>query len=384
MKEKNTLIKRREVRMSLFNFSSSVIRSAKDRVGSVYTSVIMAGVSSMQVRTATKRAAGSKTHMKDSRGRRLGPKKQDGVFVIPGQIIMRQRGTKFYPGENVGIGRDHTIFATEPGWVRYYLDPFHPKRKFIGVALKREMRLPSPHFEPTVRRFGGVLLADADKASKEETRMSRKEHKAFPEILSKQQEREAKRLEKFENFKKEIPNYIQQDVDIELGASRLTKIDGFLRGGKNIKEAQFYATYNTKYDLNLALKRGEITQEELEQKLSQYTAVAKLIDTNISFDAHFKLRKYLSDEELLSKQNEIKELLQSKYYTKNPVITKEARSEIYDLIYSSQVFDLSTETLLQRKYLKPIDTGKTQVVRRYNYDTRKIDVMERPLLSGAN
>lgn len=73
---------------------------------------------------------------------------------------MRQRGTKFYPGENVGIGKDHSIFALEPGVVRYYLDPFHPKRKFIGVALRRDLKLPSPHFEPTVRRFGRFELTN--------------------------------------------------------------------------------------------------------------------------------------------------------------------------------------------------------------------------------
>ena len=53
----------------------------------------------LQVRNATKRAAGSRTSMKDSAGRRLGPKKYEGQDVSTGEIIMRQRGTKFYPGE---------------------------------------------------------------------------------------------------------------------------------------------------------------------------------------------------------------------------------------------------------------------------------------------
>ena len=92
----------------------------------------------IQIRTATKRVSGSKTSNKDSAGRRLGPKVHEGHPVKPGQIIMRQRGTKIHPGENVRIGVDHTIYAVEPGFVRFYFDPFHPLRKYVGVALKKD------------------------------------------------------------------------------------------------------------------------------------------------------------------------------------------------------------------------------------------------------
>lgn len=349
--------------------------------GSVYASVVSGAFSVMQVRTATKRAAGSKTHMKDSLGRRLGPKKQDGVFVKPGQIIMRQRGTKFYPGENVGIGRDHTIFATEPGWVRYYLDPFHPKRKFIGVALQREVRLPRPHFDPSMRRFGGVLLEDPNQAGKEETRMSRKEHKAFPEILENQQQRETKRLQKLESFKTQIPNFIPEPIDLELASNRLLKIDGFLRGGKDIKTAQSYATYNYKFDLKLSHKRGELTELELGLLFTQYKEMSQLLDSKISFDSHFGLRSFISEEESAAKALEIIETLKTKYYTQKPVISKQAHQEIHDLIYGSKVFNLSTEVSLKRRFLKPIDTGKTQLVRRYNYEKRRVETMERPIFA---
>ena len=66
---------------------------------------------------AHKKAGGSSRNGRDSAGRRLGIKKYGGEKVIPGNIIVRQRGTKYYPGENVGIGKDHTIFALKEGKV---------------------------------------------------------------------------------------------------------------------------------------------------------------------------------------------------------------------------------------------------------------------------
>ena len=68
---------------------------------------------------ATKKAGGSSKNGRDSAGRRLGVKKADGQAVIPGNIIVRQRGTKHYPGDNVGMGKDHTIFALIPGNVAF-------------------------------------------------------------------------------------------------------------------------------------------------------------------------------------------------------------------------------------------------------------------------
>ncbi|NQU72469.1 MAG: 50S ribosomal protein L27 [Rhodospirillales bacterium] len=68
---------------------------------------------------AHKKAGGSSRNGRDSAGRRLGIKKSGGQAVIPGNIILRQRGTKYHPGTNVGMGRDHTIFATLPGTVSF-------------------------------------------------------------------------------------------------------------------------------------------------------------------------------------------------------------------------------------------------------------------------
>lgn len=68
---------------------------------------------------ATKKAGGSSRNGRDSEGRRLGVKKFGGQSVISGNILVRQRGTKYHPGDNVGIGRDHTIFAVCAGSVSF-------------------------------------------------------------------------------------------------------------------------------------------------------------------------------------------------------------------------------------------------------------------------
>ena len=68
---------------------------------------------------AHKKAGGSSSNGRDSAGRRLGVKKFGGEAVIPGNIIVRQRGTKFHPGSNVGMGKDHTLLALTDGKVAF-------------------------------------------------------------------------------------------------------------------------------------------------------------------------------------------------------------------------------------------------------------------------
>jgi large subunit ribosomal protein L27 len=68
---------------------------------------------------AHKKGGGSSRNGRDSEGQRLGVKKYGGEAVRSGNIIVRQRGTKFHPGINVGIGRDHTLFALIDGYVRF-------------------------------------------------------------------------------------------------------------------------------------------------------------------------------------------------------------------------------------------------------------------------
>ncbi len=68
---------------------------------------------------ASKKGVGSTKNGRDSAGRRLGAKASDGEVVTAGSIIYRQRGTKIYPGENTGMGKDHTLFAKIDGVVKY-------------------------------------------------------------------------------------------------------------------------------------------------------------------------------------------------------------------------------------------------------------------------
>ena len=81
---------------------------------------------------AHKKAGGSSRNGRDSEGRRLGVKKYGGESVISGNIIIRQRGTKWHPGEGVGLGRDHTIFATVDGNVKF--DKKSGGKTFVSVV----------------------------------------------------------------------------------------------------------------------------------------------------------------------------------------------------------------------------------------------------------
>ena len=82
---------------------------------------------------AHKKAGGSTRNGRDSESKRLGLKKCGGQQVKAGNIIVRQRGTRFHPGENVGCGRDHTLFATSDGYVEFAVrGPL--KRKTVSVV----------------------------------------------------------------------------------------------------------------------------------------------------------------------------------------------------------------------------------------------------------
>ncbi len=80
---------------------------------------------------ATKKAGGSSRNGRDSESKRLGVKRFGGQQVISGNIIVRQRGTKFHPGQNVGMGKDHTLFATVEGIVEF--SKGRSNRSFVSV-----------------------------------------------------------------------------------------------------------------------------------------------------------------------------------------------------------------------------------------------------------
>ncbi len=79
---------------------------------------------------AHKKAGGSTKNGRDSHSKRMGVKKYGGEAVIPGNILVRQRGTKYHPGRNVGIGKDFTLFALDGGQVRFRKSG---RRTFIDV-----------------------------------------------------------------------------------------------------------------------------------------------------------------------------------------------------------------------------------------------------------
>jgi len=81
---------------------------------------------------AHKKSGGSSRNGRDSAGQRLGVKKFGSEPVLAGNILVRQRGTKFWPGENVGMGRDHTLFALKTGKVTFVTK--RDDRTYVGVA----------------------------------------------------------------------------------------------------------------------------------------------------------------------------------------------------------------------------------------------------------
>ena len=80
---------------------------------------------------AHKKGVGSTKNGRDSMSKRLGPKRADGQFVLAGNILVRQRGTKIHPGFNVGKGKDDTLFALKSGKVRF--EPMGRDRKCVSV-----------------------------------------------------------------------------------------------------------------------------------------------------------------------------------------------------------------------------------------------------------
>ena len=85
---------------------------------------------------AHKKGGGSTKNGRDSNAQYMGVKRFGGEYVIPGNIIVRQRGTKFHPGQNVGMGRDYTIFATAEGYV--YFEPMRGRGKQKQISVYAE------------------------------------------------------------------------------------------------------------------------------------------------------------------------------------------------------------------------------------------------------
>ncbi|KAG8529711.1 uncharacterized protein KY384_005192 [Bacidia gigantensis] len=124
-----------------------------------------------QTRQASHASQGQANRSSRSAGKRLGLKRAATELVVPGNIIFRQRGTHWFPGENCGMGRDHSIFAKEKGYVVFYKAPWNgvgyggsgrvkgevpgkDYKKYIGVVFKRGDTLPRPPGAQRQRRLG--------------------------------------------------------------------------------------------------------------------------------------------------------------------------------------------------------------------------------------
>ena len=121
---------------------------------------------------ATKKAGGSSRNGRDSAGRRLGVKKYGGETVIPGNIIVRQRGTKIFPGENVGMGKDHSIFSVVKGKVVFKKRRRKNSRRKNGHRQEFSLIRINKIFSKD-----GKVLSEAPKLSKPEKKIEKKESK---------------------------------------------------------------------------------------------------------------------------------------------------------------------------------------------------------------
>ncbi|GAV54464.1 hypothetical protein ZYGR_0AL01960 [Zygosaccharomyces rouxii] len=340
-----------------------------------------------QVRNATKRAAGSRTSMKDSAGRRLGPKKYEGQSVKVGEIIMRQRGTKLYPGENTGIGKDHTIFAKEPGVVRYYVDPFHPKRKFVGVSLKRELKLPLPHFAPRVRRFGREILTHPRLRAEEEAFLPRKQLEAKDSILKALQERESKRVQLSEDFRKFLEKQLPevQLKDVDMANAYLIRLRSCIKNGYELEDAQYNAHHYLELEYSLQSQR-ENWSDRLEWHLQTLQETVDTLNKSVSFDNKLCLMKYIDPQTKESLKSQFIKTLQEKAEN---IATKQQREEIKSLFQDAcQFLTLSEEVHLRRQFLKPVKpevpatlapqpSKNTITIKRFNHERNRLETIPR-------
>ncbi|XP_030544680.1 50S ribosomal protein L27, chloroplastic [Rhodamnia argentea] len=118
----------------------------------------------LTIECAHKKGAGSTKNGRDSRGQRLGVKIFGDQAAKPGAIIVRQRGTKFHPGNNVGLGKDHTIFSLIDGLVKF--EKFGPDKKKISVY-PREVQPENPNSYRARKREYFRLQRERKKARKE-------------------------------------------------------------------------------------------------------------------------------------------------------------------------------------------------------------------------
>ena len=375
-------------------------------------------------RTATKRAGTSKTSNLDSPGQRLGPKRNENQYVSPHEIIYTQRGTKFYPGDNTYIGRDHTINSKEHGYVRYYIDPFHPRRRFIGIALSMESVLPRDHFLPTERRFGNILLDSTNPREEQQindlihSRIDYSNNVKDIEKKEKIQQQMRDRIqyynEKEQAFKSKLDTGLKSiwgeefvssmsNEDKEFANSFIYSMFKKFQYSENI-DASFEYTYNEfVYDNQLKEKRGDLVEtintkrQSIIPKYYPYKPVinkvlTEKIKNTIDFNKldHNLVLKISEDDKLNMKESLVKEVTSIKpfLYTlenenfkkivslldakKNPIVSqvfnKSELSELKDKIFVNQLPVTWDEVILSDKKNK-----KAVPMKLYNDKTKELE-----------
>eukprot|EP01112_Ceratiomyxa_fruticulosa_P020757 TRINITY_DN7164_c0_g1_i1.p1 TRINITY_DN7164_c0_g1~~TRINITY_DN7164_c0_g1_i1.p1 ORF type:complete len:191 (-),score=37.62 TRINITY_DN7164_c0_g1_i1:67-600(-) len=167
------------------NRTTLFINVSKIGLASTITSHGIGGVFSLvgAIRCATKKSGGSTRNGRDSNPKYLGLKKTAGEMVIPGNILIRQRGTKFHPGKNVGIGKDHTIFSLATGLVHFHTVA-GSERKYVSV-INDPKEIPDkytikPHVIPFFNEVQKQELIDQEE--REKVKKARKERKAARKV----------------------------------------------------------------------------------------------------------------------------------------------------------------------------------------------------------
>lgn len=329
----------------------SLLRTSSGSFSSISQSCAAFGGLS-QIRTATKRVSGSKTNKNDSAGRRLGPKAYENTFVNTGEIIMRQRGTKIHPGENVAIGRDHTIFAMEPGYVKFYLDPFHPLRKFVGVALRKDQTLPKNHFDPRLRRFGYEQILDEAEAKKEEDHMSRKEYLAQDELKRAEEKRQASAQKYRSWMEQQIQKTFPELKDSDKATERLFKIGSLMKTGQSLEEARDQVTFIEIFELQLAQRRGELLEQEVKKKADEYKKFASELDAAVVLDHMTQVHKRLTAEAIQQKKTDILAKLDAEFT--NIILKAEHKQAINELLNTPGVFTHEEIIEFRHKYIPKV------------------------------
>ncbi|KAB2064707.1 50S ribosomal L27, chloroplastic -like protein [Gossypium arboreum] len=148
--------------------SSSTSSFMKGEVGSIHKTAVVSfprkSPFPLTIESAHKKGAGSTKNGRDSKGQRLGVKIYGDQVAKPGAIIVRQRGTKFHPGKNVGLGKDHTIFSLIDGLVKF--EKFGADKKKISVY-PRVLQPENPNSYRARKREYFRMRRDQTKAKKE-------------------------------------------------------------------------------------------------------------------------------------------------------------------------------------------------------------------------